>query len=122
MGPIDSPSRLAMIFRIWVRGTPWESPSKVGREDGTTEGREDAGAGPAAAAASMSRLMMRPPGPDPCTLPRLHPRSPARRRAGGEERTLSPLPPPLVPTGGAAGRAGAPTGPAGGIAAVFCCG
>src|SRR4029079_8854095 len=28
MGPIDSPSRLAIVFRIWLSGSSWKSPSR----------------------------------------------------------------------------------------------
>ena len=51
----------AIVFRICVRARSWKSPSRVGcgargaAADGT----------PAEAAASMSRRMMRPPGPLP---------------------------------------------------------
>src|SRR5436189_5536311 len=76
-------------------------------------------AAPAAAAASMSRLMMRPFGPEPCTLWRSSPRSLARRRANGDERT-SPVGGWMLPPEGA-GAAGPPPGEAGGVAATFRC-
>ena len=54
----------------------------------------------------MSRLMMRPPGPEPCSPVMSRPRSEASRRARGEDLTWPPLPVagagPL--DGGTAGR------------------
>src|SRR5437762_1149719 len=55
-------------------------------------GRAPPAAGLAVAAASMSRRMMRPPGPDPCIDEMSSPRSVANRRASGE---LRGRPPPL---------------------------
>src|ERR1044071_7392643 len=80
---MDCTRRLAIVFRIWVRGTS--------RYDGTTEGRKDAtsvarAAVPATACptASRSRRITRPSGPDPLTTARSTPRSAAIFRARGE--------------------------------------
>src|ERR1035437_9536147 len=83
MGPMDSARRRAMVLRIRVSGR-----SSKSTEDGRPKTEDEtcaAADGPAASAASMSRLMMRPAGPLPETLARLMPRSSARRLARGLE-------------------------------------
>jgi len=66
MGPIDSPRRLAIVFRIWLSGSSWKSPSRgMAGALGAAEAAARGATAPAAAAASMSRLMMRPFGPEP---------------------------------------------------------
>src|SRR5262245_57699596 len=111
---MDSERRLAMVFRICVSAT---SVKSVWDLELTTRA---AWAG-ACAAASMSRVMMRPPGPEPWTAERSKPRSEASRRASGEERTWPPLGVDAaegvdaVGVGGAGGGAG--TAWAGGAAA-----
>src|SRR6266576_2181549 len=89
IGPIDAASRLAIVFRIWVRGT-----SSYGTPDGARSTERGAGAALGcpvmlglAAPASTSRLMTRPPGPDPCTSFRSTPASLAIRRASGDAFT-----------------------------------
>src|SRR5262245_23429224 len=77
MGPIDSLRRLAIVLRICVRAMSVKPPGLVAR---------DAGLGARDAAPSRSRLMMRPPGPEPCTEARSSPCSRAMRRARGDER------------------------------------
>src|SRR5947209_3822282 len=66
----------------------------------------------------MSRLMMRPPGPEPCTCDRSSPRSDAMRRASGDDRSWPPLPPladwPLCDCACGCGGAG--------LLGVFSCG
>src|SRR4051812_41098490 len=66
----------------------------------------------------MSRLTMRPPGPEPCIVPRSTPRSEARRRARGDERTRPPL--PWLALG--AGCCAPGPGDCAGAPAAFCCG
>src|ERR1035437_5015805 len=84
MGPMDSTSLFAIVLRMRVRGR-----SSKSMEDGRWRIEDDVCApadGPAARAASMSRLMMRPPGPLPAIEARLRPRSSARRLARGLDR------------------------------------
>src|ERR1035437_10786928 len=78
-----------MVLRIRVRGT--SSKSTEDRRPKTEDETPAGEAGPAASAASISRLMMRPPGPLPETPARLMPRSSARRFASGLERERPPL-------------------------------
>src|SRR5450830_1509655 len=82
MGPMDSASRLAMVLRICVSG--WSTKSATVDGGRLTADEAAIAAPPDATAASMSRLMMRPPGPEPATAPRSRPLSLARRRARGE--------------------------------------
>ena len=97
---MDSPSRRAMIFRMVVSGTSVKSVDRsIGRSVGRAGPAGGAGKGAdangaaagSAAAFSMSRLMIRPLGPEPWTLPRSRPLACARRRARGDERTTSPV-------------------------------
>jgi len=101
MGPMLSPRRRAIVLRICVSATSLNSPSicsavctalgaaeMLGRGAAATPAGATAGA--AVAAASMSRLMTRPPGPVPLMAWRLSPFSAAMRRARGELRTGPP--------------------------------
>src|SRR5712664_471132 len=101
IGPIDAARRFAIVLRIWVRGT-----SSYGVPEGAGSGERGAGttARACVAPASTSRLMTRPPGPEPWTSLRSTPASFAIRFASGEALTR-------VASAGAAGAgAGAVTG------------
>src|SRR3989449_8824399 len=101
MGPSDAASRLAMVLRIWVRGTSsYGAPlgAGCGMPGDAGSGMRDAGCdwttGVAAAGASARdgepstpRLTTRPPGPDPLTSLRSTPASRAIRLASGEAFT-----------------------------------
>src|SRR5439155_11117716 len=93
MGPSDAASRLAMVLRIWVRGTSWyAAPVRSGngtREtgDGTAAPAAEATGVPWLGVRSRSFLTTRPPGPEPVTSCRSTPASFAIRRASGEAFT-----------------------------------
>src|SRR6266566_1782266 len=101
MGPRDVASRLAIVLRIWVRGTSWYgAPSTAG----AAAGERGAGSGsircaadggdadvPVAAVRSRSFLTTRPPGPDPVTSLRSTPASLAMRRASRVAFPLMPF-------------------------------
>src|SRR6267143_1404186 len=87
-GPSEAASRLAIVFRIWVRGTSsYGTPVRGARS--AVRGVAEAGAVAACAAGarSTSRLTTRPPGPEPCTSFRSTPASFAIRFASGDAFT-----------------------------------
>src|SRR5947208_1581128 len=85
MGPSDVARRLAIVLRIWVRGTSaYGAPERSG--NGTRE-TGNVAAGAVAGARSRSFLTTRPPGPEPVTSFRSTPASFAIRRASGEAFT-----------------------------------
>src|SRR5882672_9382039 len=83
MGPSDVAKRLAIVLRIWVRGTSsYAAPLR------TTTGAGDAtDAGIGVGALSRSRLTTRPPGPDPWRRAMSTPVSFAIRFANGDALT-----------------------------------
>src|SRR5439155_25587620 len=93
----DVASRLAIVLRIWVRGTSWYGgPSTAvaaagerGAGSGSIRCPADGGDAdvPVAAVRSRSFLTTRPPGPDPVTSLRSTPASLAMRRASGDAFT-----------------------------------
>ena len=83
---MDWASRLAMVFRIWERGTSWYAPAAA-------TGAALVGAG----ALSRSRRTILPSGPEPARAPRSSPRSLATFRARGEALVR----PPALAAGGA---------------------
>src|SRR6266851_1822458 len=87
-GPSEAASRLAIVLRIWVRGTSsYGTPVRGARS--AVRGLAEAGAVAActAGARSTSRLTTRPPGPEPCTSFRSTPASFAIRFASGDAFT-----------------------------------
>ena len=82
-----------------------------------------AAAGAAATADSMSRLMIRPPGPEPCTCEIESAIARPSRRASGDERTGPPLPAALGAGGGSrrCGGGGGAAGAAGAAGAGGAC-
>src|SRR5213083_231498 len=121
-----SERRLAIVLRMLESGSSWpgviDGAGGAGRDARAAEGR-DAGAPAERAGASapgrgpahdsMSRLMMRPPGPLPATDERSMFWCAAMLRARGLAFTRPPSPPVLVLAGTAAG-AGAGVGGAAG--------
>src|SRR5690242_3302917 len=106
---MDSARRFAIVLRIWVRG--WSTNGVLG----APAARYVLGAAPPRSAcvpdaASTSRLMIRPPGPEPCTPLISSPLSDAMRRASGELRARPPA------EGEAGAGAAAATAAAGGAA------
>src|SRR6188474_467189 len=124
-----SERRLAIVLRMFERGSSWpgviDGPAGAGR--GAAAGREAAAPEERAGAApargpdhdSMSRLMIRPPGPLPATDERSMFWCAAMLRARGLAftRPPSPLLPALAATGAGAGAGRAAGG--GGTAGVF---
>src|SRR5882762_10515691 len=106
IGPIDAASRFAIVLRICVRGTSsYGTPVRGARYVGGAAGAAGAvGAARVAGAPSTSRLMTRPPGPEPCTSLRSTPASFAIRRASGEAFTR------VASAGAAAGAGGGGAG------------
>src|SRR5258706_13202344 len=112
-----SESRLAIVLRMLESGSSWPgvidgAGGAAGRDAGAAEGR-DAGAPAERAGASvpgrgpahdsMSRLMMRPPGPLPATDERAMFWCAAMLRARGLAFTRPPSPPgPALPLAGGA--------------------
>src|SRR5438876_254731 len=88
IGPIDAASRLAIVFLIWVSGTS-SYGTPVRRASGVVRGAGAAtvAAGDGAGAPSTSRLITRPPGPEPWTSLRSTPDSLAIRFASGDAFT-----------------------------------
>src|SRR6266446_6947921 len=127
MGPSDVANRLAIVLRIWVRGTSSNGApvtSGCGTRDAGcdwTTGVAAAGASARDAEPSTSRLTTRPPGPDPLTSLRSTPASRAIRLASGEAFTrvtsagAGSTPPasriPLLDATGAGGGAAATVAP-----------
>ncbi len=103
----------AMAFRVWLSSTRSYGVS------GPIATVSSAAVTPSRIAASMSRLMIRPPGPLPCSRCSGMPLSRAMRRASGDALTRSPSPSPARPvaTGGFAGS-GATVFSAAGVSAV----
>src|SRR6266545_6582620 len=113
-----SERRLAIVLRMLESGSSWPgvidgAGAAAGRDAGAAEGR-DAGAPAERAGASvpgrgpahdsMSRLMMRPPGPLPATDDRSMFWCAAMLRARGLAFTRPPSPPvPALPLPGATG-------------------
>src|SRR2546428_551792 len=102
-GPRDVTRRLAIVLRIWVRGTSSYAPPDLAATGETGEGRGSLRCTAADAAtertspcsplpaASRSRLTTLPPGPDPVTRFRSTPASLAMRFAKGDAFLLVPL-------------------------------
>src|SRR5205814_5218137 len=116
-------SRLAIVLRMFDSGTSVpgviEGPAGAGRGAGVDAGRIDgaaAAAGRGPAQDSMSRLMMRPPGPLPATAERSMLRSAAMLRASGLAFTRPPSP---LPLGGQGSPRGAADGGGAGAGAVW---
>src|SRR5882762_5111908 len=103
IGPIEAASRLAIVLRIWVRGTS-SYGTPVRRTSGVVRGAGTAAEAAPAGAPSTSRLTTRPPGPEPCTSLRSTPASFAIRRASGEAFTR------VASAGAAAGAGGGGAG------------
>ena len=100
-----------------VSGMSWKSPSR-GMTGALGAAAAAARGEPAAAAASMSRLMIRPSGPEPCTLREIEPalaeRAGARAATSGRRRPAG-----AAPLRGAAARDAEPRADA---SAAVCCG
>src|SRR6266480_2481451 len=108
IGPIDATRRLAIVFLICVSGTssygtPVRRASCVVRGAGAATAA--AGDGGDAGAPSTSRLITRPPGPEPWTSLRSTPASLAIRFASGDAFTRVASAAAATGTGAGAGAA-----------------
>src|SRR6185369_11854407 len=120
-----SERRLAIVLRMFESGSSWpgviEGPGGAGRGEGAADTRAGAALGRGPAHDSMSRLMIRPPGPLPATDERSMFWCAAMLRASGLAFTRPPSPPvlALAATGAGAGAGAGRAAGAGGAGGVF---
>src|SRR3954453_475550 len=105
---MDLASRLAIVFRIWVRGVSvYAGPAGPAGADDGVAARAVPPAPDCAPACAKSRATTRPSGPLPLIAPRSIPLSAAIRLASGEAFTRPPAPVGWPLPAGAAIGAGA---------------